>query len=69
MSSGVKKCISDDLLVLHSPHFFSSNNFWEKAPLSVKLAESGTLSLKLLELKIMQTMEEKEVVNNTLFYP
>ena len=40
----------------------SSNNFREKVPLSVKLAESGTLSQKWLELKIVQTMKEKEVV-------
>ena len=47
----------------------SSNHFWERVPLSANLTDSGTFSRKLLELKIMQTMEAKEVVSDAFFDP
>ena len=47
----------------------SSNNFRDREPLSANMTDSGTFSRNLLELKIMQTMVEKEVVTDALFYP
>ena len=47
----------------------SSNNFWERAPLSANLTDSCAFSGKLLELKIIETMGEKEVVTDALFDP
>ena len=67
--SGVKKCIVDDFLFLHSLHDFEFQQFQGEGATFSQFDWQWRLLPEIIRTKKVRTMEDKHVITDALFYP